>query len=1145
MKKKNKYIIIFVAVIMLLSSYLGVMGIALGEELTYKEPTYKEPINVGITSATNVYTTPNQTIILSKEYSLLENNKILLLPGSYQISVAGSNVSISQNGIALFTSLNKLSLFPVVYSLESTILINSLNRHYLGTMIFNSNKMVSKLPLEHYLYGVVPHEIGESSHAESQKVQAVAARSYGAKRLTMTLQDNTSHQVYRGFNPLNVRSIAAVNATRGQIMRNSTEIVDTFFSSSNGGNTLSVWNSWNKNGTQKDYFRYKEDTFDTAHKWNFNLLKTQIDLSLIDELNPLSWWSTTKEIEQLSPQIIGLKAYMKGKKNVPLSTEFKIYDIEKIYFTTPENTMINSDTLLIGDITIHFMYLDANNKLVKDVFTHSERTYNFYSSQIFGTMTVGTYKFSSIRSPNVKSAKLVNGVHTISGAGWGHGIGMSQNGAMARATAGQSYLQILSFYYDGVTISPINNSEVFINNNIINIIPTPIPVPVPVVEYDIHTVVSGETLSKIAALYNTTYQNLGLINNIAYPYSISIGQKLNVPKLVSAPEPIPVPVIEYVTLTQISGTYNDTSALNRITILQPGGKYQIIQKGTDGWNKLKTATGDFWVKDGINTYSKYFYQITGLFDNEGGFDKRLSSFQPTTVKVIKEGSNGWFLISSWLGDKWAKDGFMEYIIPTVKLTTTSGLYLQPDGLNRLAIAVPNQQLEIIEERTDGWIKVNYESKQLWVKDGVNTYSKYFYQVTGLFNNEGGFDKRLSSFQPTTVKVIKEGSNGWFLISSWLGDKWAKDGYMEYIIPTVKLTTTSGLYLQPDGLNRIAIAAPNQQLEIIEEKTDGWIKVNYETEQLWVKDGINTYRKFFTQTSGIFNGEGGLTDRIGSFTPSYVKVIKDGSDGWVLISTWLGDKWAKDGYMALPVIPQIEYINVTQLSGLYKNSDGFERSYLVEPNTKIELIESLDNGWSKVHYNNQTLWLKDGFNTYRTYFDKSTGLFQNEGGLEERVASITPGYVTVIKDGTNEWKLIQTWKGPLWAKNGVLAPPELIKAIDYLYVTQISGLYKEKGGFTKVSSISPQRVIVIENGPNDWKKINSYLGEVWIKNGYNSIQPEPFNFYITSVSGLYKTPGEFKVSLLSPQRVLVIDVAPNGWMKINTWLGPLWVKNEYK
>ena len=47
---------------------------------------------------------------------------------------------------------------------------------------------------------------------------------------------------------------------------------------------------------------------------------------------------------------------------------------------------------------------------------------------------------------------MVNGSITFAGRGWGHNIGLSQFGAKAMAEQGYTYLQILQFYYTGITV---------------------------------------------------------------------------------------------------------------------------------------------------------------------------------------------------------------------------------------------------------------------------------------------------------------------------------------------------------------------------------------------------------------------------------------------------------------------------------------------------------------------------------------------------------------------------------------------------------------------------------------------------------------------------------------------------------------------
>ena len=49
---------------------------------------------------------------------------------------------------------------------------------------------------------------------------------------------------------------------------------------------------------------------------------------------------------------------------------------------------------------------------------------------------------------------------TIAGRGWGHGRGMSQYGALAAAQTGETWREILSFYYSGTQLAPVSNSTI-------------------------------------------------------------------------------------------------------------------------------------------------------------------------------------------------------------------------------------------------------------------------------------------------------------------------------------------------------------------------------------------------------------------------------------------------------------------------------------------------------------------------------------------------------------------------------------------------------------------------------------------------------------------------------------------------------------
>lgn len=55
-------------------------------------------------------------------------------------------------------------------------------------------------------------------------------------------------------------------------------------------------------------------------------------------------------------------------------------------------------------------------------------------------------------NPTTPSADAGPASYTISGKGWGHGVGMSQWGARGRAARGENFRQILAYYYGGTSV---------------------------------------------------------------------------------------------------------------------------------------------------------------------------------------------------------------------------------------------------------------------------------------------------------------------------------------------------------------------------------------------------------------------------------------------------------------------------------------------------------------------------------------------------------------------------------------------------------------------------------------------------------------------------------------------------------------------
>jgi SpoIID/LytB domain protein len=102
--------------------------------------------------------------------------------------------------------------------------------------------VVNELSLERYLRGVVPAEMPASWPAEALKAQAIAARSYAARRLrpgvsSYDVGDDASGQVYLGSQGERAATTAAISATAGVVLRSGTAIANTLYHSTGGGAT--------------------------------------------------------------------------------------------------------------------------------------------------------------------------------------------------------------------------------------------------------------------------------------------------------------------------------------------------------------------------------------------------------------------------------------------------------------------------------------------------------------------------------------------------------------------------------------------------------------------------------------------------------------------------------------------------------------------------------------------------------------------------------------------------------------------------------------------------------------------------------------------------------------------------------------------
>lgn len=290
---------------------------------------------------------------------------------------------------------------------------------------------IANIYIENYLYGVLPYEMGNSTNIEALKAQAVAARTYTVRMMQnrasglYDVKDTTSDQVYRGTPSGNANCVAAVDATKGIVLMYGSSYITTYYSASNGGQT-----EIDRSGTAYAYMKVKDDPFDYANP-SSTVKKKTVYADLTSSMNSS-----------------GLISLLKTKAVSKLSSMG--------YSATQNNTTLQT----LKNVTAHTpKYASPSRLYTKMDFTFTASTQNSAGSSATATVTVTCDIFDELESLlSMGIQSLDNELWSVSKSGanfvlearrYGHGMGMSQRGAMYMAKLGYTYDQILGFYYDG------------------------------------------------------------------------------------------------------------------------------------------------------------------------------------------------------------------------------------------------------------------------------------------------------------------------------------------------------------------------------------------------------------------------------------------------------------------------------------------------------------------------------------------------------------------------------------------------------------------------------------------------------------------------------------------------------------------------
>lgn len=281
--------------------------------------------------------------------------------------------------------------------------------------------IINELSLEDYLQGVLPSEMPYSYEEEALKAQAVCARNYAAcqkksyayPEYQAHVDDSTAFQVYNN-SAENPRTDRAVKETAGEMLYYQGRVVTTYYYSTSCGKTTDL-RAWGTKRTKKNAYLKSVSVWDENRQ---------------DYERGLAWyrWHIDMTLQEM-------------ENTIELNTGVQLGTLKNVVI---EKTGAGGVALRIkaegteGDVTIK-----TENKIRKALGSTSQKIIRQDQSSVQGT--------GMLPSAFITIEKNDNG-YRICGGGYGHGIGMSQNGANEMAKNGKNYKEILRFFYSGVEI---------------------------------------------------------------------------------------------------------------------------------------------------------------------------------------------------------------------------------------------------------------------------------------------------------------------------------------------------------------------------------------------------------------------------------------------------------------------------------------------------------------------------------------------------------------------------------------------------------------------------------------------------------------------------------------------------------------------
>ncbi|WP_432357265.1 SpoIID/LytB domain-containing protein [Sporosarcina sp. UB5] len=302
---------------------------------------------------------------------------------------------------------------------------------------------INELSVEHYLYGVVPRELPPVPYGEveAQKAQAIAARTYALSNLGKRSADGydllptTSDQVYGGYNAEHPISNEAVDGTRGIVATYEGKLISAVYHSTSGGFTANNEDVWTSEATP--YLRAKH----VAQKGN--------DLKYVPALDIYKKTGNGESLREVKTGDFEADWSKYYRWHFEWTAE-EISEVVGSYFNTEVGQVLE----------INVTERSSSGRAAVIEFVTENGTYYEYKDRIrWALQYINANGDPAVLLSTLFIIEPIKDEETdetigykVDGGGWGHGVGMSQVGAVGMAEKGYTYDVILKHFYTGIEL---------------------------------------------------------------------------------------------------------------------------------------------------------------------------------------------------------------------------------------------------------------------------------------------------------------------------------------------------------------------------------------------------------------------------------------------------------------------------------------------------------------------------------------------------------------------------------------------------------------------------------------------------------------------------------------------------------------------